>query len=143
MASALEGIIVSVEVRPDFAAMEDAPLLSEHSNTTASWAQQTQSLREIRERFESLSPRHREACRLMVRGVLNREIAERLNASINTVKTHRAEVFRRMEAQSLLVQVLDGAPPDAGAGTGARAEAPAEVSATSRPLHHRPCAFAA
>jgi DNA-binding NarL/FixJ family response regulator len=112
------------------------PLLREHSSTAASRAQETASVQEIRERFASLSPKQREVCRLMVQGVLNRKIAERLNASVNTVKTHRAEVFRRMEAQSLLhlahlVQVLDAAPQDAGAGTAARVEAPAKE--TPRP----------
>ncbi len=52
---------------------------------------------EVRGRFETLSPAQREIFWLVVGGRTNREIADQLSVSINTVKTHRAAVFRKME----------------------------------------------
>lgn len=57
---------------------------------------------EIRGRFESLSPAQREVFWLVVNGSRNSEIAERLGISINTVKTHRAAVFQKMDVSSVL-----------------------------------------
>lgn len=51
-------------------------------------------------RFESLSPRQREVALLLADGLTNMEIAERLNMTVHTVKAHRAEVMRRMEANT-------------------------------------------
>lgn len=62
----------------------------------------TSAVEEIRTRLESLTPRQREVCMLMMDGIMNKAIAERLNTSINTIKTHRTEIFRKMEANSLL-----------------------------------------
>lgn len=56
----------------------------------------------IQARFESLTPRQREVCRLVVGGMANKEIAKQLGTTINTVKTHRAEIFRKMKVSSLL-----------------------------------------
>lgn len=56
----------------------------------------------LRLRFDSLTPRQKEVCLLMVQGELSKHIAERLGTSINTIKTHRAEIFRKMAAGSLL-----------------------------------------
>ncbi|MBF0181542.1 MAG: response regulator [Magnetococcales bacterium] len=60
-------------------------------------------------RFNNLTPKQREVCLLMVGGVMNKNIADQLGMSINTVKTHRNEIFRRMGAGSLLelVRQLD------------------------------------
>lgn len=57
-------------------------------------------LKQIRNRFESLSPRQREVCLLLVDGLTNTEIAEHLRMTVHTVKAHRAEVMRRMEAHT-------------------------------------------
>jgi DNA-binding CsgD family transcriptional regulator/hemerythrin len=57
---------------------------------------------EIRGRFESLSPAQRVLFWLAVAGNGNREIAETLGVSINTVKTHRATVFQKMDVASVL-----------------------------------------
>lgn len=54
----------------------------------------------IRNRFESLSPRQKEVSLLLADGLTNTEIAEHLGMTVHTVKAHRAEVMRRMEAQT-------------------------------------------
>lgn len=54
----------------------------------------------LRNRFESLTPRQREVTLLLAEGLTNNEIAERLSMTVHTVKAHRAEVMRRMDAQN-------------------------------------------
>lgn len=55
-----------------------------------------------RSRFGSLSSRQREVCRMVVSGATNTQIATRLGLSVNTVKTHRAAIFRRLDCHSIL-----------------------------------------
>lgn len=54
----------------------------------------------IRQRFESLSPRQRDISRLLADGLTNVDIARRLGVTVHTIKAHRAEVMRRMMAES-------------------------------------------
>jgi FixJ family two-component response regulator len=56
---------------------------------------------EIRGRFESLTPREKEVLELVVAGLLNKQIADRLGMSELTVKTHRAHVMEKTQADSL------------------------------------------
>ena len=58
-------------------------------------------IRKLRERFDLLSPRERQVMRLVVSGRLNKEIAYELGVSERTIKLHRAEVMRKMRAESL------------------------------------------
>ena len=58
-------------------------------------------LRSLRARFEKLTTREREVFRHVVRGKLNRQIADELGTSIRTVKAHRAHVMSKMETGSL------------------------------------------
>jgi FixJ family two-component response regulator len=58
-------------------------------------------LRQIRNRYESLSPREREVMTLVVSGLLNKQIGARLLISEITVKAHRGNVMRKMTADSL------------------------------------------
>jgi FixJ family two-component response regulator len=58
-------------------------------------------VRQLRERFESLSPREREILPLVVSGLLNKQIAASIGTSEATVKVHRSQLTRKMGAQSL------------------------------------------
>jgi DNA-binding CsgD family transcriptional regulator len=52
------------------------------------------------ERFSGLRPREREVLELMVAGLRNRDIAERLCITIRTVKFHVSNILHKLEAQS-------------------------------------------
>jgi two-component system response regulator FixJ len=56
---------------------------------------------ELRARIDSLSERQREVYDLAVRGISNKEIADRLGISIRTVEIHRAWMMARMGARNL------------------------------------------
>jgi FixJ family two-component response regulator len=64
---------------------------------------------ELRGRFESLSRGEREVMTLVVRGLLNKQIAAELDVSEITVKVRRSQVMRKMQAASLadLVRIAD------------------------------------
>ncbi len=55
----------------------------------------------LRERYERLTPREREVMGLVVTGLMNKQVAARMDLSEITVKIHRGNVMRKMEAQSL------------------------------------------
>jgi FixJ family two-component response regulator len=56
---------------------------------------------ELRRRYADLTAREREVMVLVVRGLLNKQIAAELGASETTVKIHRGQVMRKMGAESL------------------------------------------
>jgi len=58
-------------------------------------------VRELRGRYEELTPREREVMLLVVQGLLNKQIAAELGTSETTVKIHRGQVMRKMLAASL------------------------------------------
>jgi FixJ family two-component response regulator len=68
-----------------------------------------EALTELRERYTSLTPREQETMALVVTGMLNKQIAAELGLSEMTVKVHRAQVMRKMNAPSLaeLVRIAD------------------------------------
>ena len=55
----------------------------------------------IAERIGTLTPREREVLTLVVRGLLNKQIAAELGASEKTLKVHRGRVMQKMQAKSL------------------------------------------
>jgi FixJ family two-component response regulator len=55
---------------------------------------------ELRARFDALTSREREAMRLVVAGLLNKQIAGELGTSEITVKIHRSQVMKKMGAGS-------------------------------------------
>jgi FixJ family two-component response regulator len=60
-----------------------------------------EELNEVRERFNTLTPREKEVLNLVVAGLLNKQIADQLGMSELTVKTHRAHVMEKTNAESL------------------------------------------
>ena len=66
-------------------------------------------LKEIQQRFDSLSLREREVTSMVVSGMLNKQIADALGISENTVKVHRSRATEKMHAQSLadLVRMIE------------------------------------
>jgi len=66
-------------------------------------------VRELRHRYESLTPREREVMERVVSGLINKQIAAELGTSVMTVKAHRGQVMHKMQADSLadLVRMSD------------------------------------
>ncbi|HVY98517.1 MAG TPA: response regulator [Dongiaceae bacterium] len=64
---------------------------------------------ELAQRARSLTPRERQVMALLVAGKLNKQIGATLGATESTVKTHRAQVMRKMQAASVveLVRMSD------------------------------------
>jgi len=56
---------------------------------------------ELHTNFDRLTPRERDVLGLVVTGLMNKQIAARLDLSEITVKIHRGNVMRKMQAQSL------------------------------------------
>ena len=64
---------------------------------------------DLKERFNSLTPREQEVISMVVSGKLNKQIADQLGTAENTVKVHRSRVMEKMHAQSVaeLVKMID------------------------------------
>jgi len=66
-------------------------------------------LAELRSRFDTLTARERQVLALVIAGRLNKQIAGELGVSEMTVKMHRRQVMRKMQAAGLaqLVRLAD------------------------------------
>ena len=64
---------------------------------------------ELRQKLDSLTPRERQILALVATGRPNKQIAGDLSLSEITVKVHRGQVMRKMQARSLadLVRIVD------------------------------------
>ena len=58
-------------------------------------------MRSLRDRYASLTRREREVMELVVCGMLNKQVAGQLDISEITVKAHRGQMMRKMNARSL------------------------------------------
>jgi RNA polymerase sigma factor (sigma-70 family) len=56
---------------------------------------------DLKERFDSLTPREQKVISLVVSGMLNKQIADQLGTAENTVKVHRSRAMEKMQAQSV------------------------------------------
>jgi FixJ family two-component response regulator len=56
---------------------------------------------QLRHLYETLTRREREVLTLVISGLMNKQIAYRLEVSEITVKIHRGQVMKKMEARSL------------------------------------------
>jgi FixJ family two-component response regulator len=63
--------------------------------------QQHADMRELQDRYNSLTAREREVMRQVISGLLNKQVAAELHITEFTVKIHRAHVMRKMRADSL------------------------------------------
>jgi two-component system response regulator FixJ len=64
-----------------------------------------QSLDDLRERFERLTPRETEVMDLVVEGFTSQAIALRLGISQRTVESYRVQIMEKMQAESVAVLV--------------------------------------
>ncbi|MGE5512193.1 MAG: response regulator transcription factor [Bacteroidota bacterium] len=64
-----------------------------------------QPLKELRGRLERLTPREAEVMNFVVQGFTNQAIALRLDISVRTVESYRAQVMAKMQAESVAVLV--------------------------------------
>jgi RNA polymerase sigma factor (sigma-70 family) len=67
----------------------------------AQWRERRRERERIAERLGRLTRRETEVLSLLVQGLSNKEIAERLEVSHRTVEVHRARIMHKMEAGSL------------------------------------------
>ena len=63
--------------------------------------QEQAGVAKLRGRYEELTAREREVMVLVIQGLLNKQIAAELGTSETTVKIHRGQVMRKMQADSL------------------------------------------
>src|SRR5271165_2933132 len=63
--------------------------------------QQHADMRDLRDRYESLTAREQQVMRQVISGLLNKQIAAELEITEDTVKFHRGNIMRKMQADSL------------------------------------------
>jgi FixJ family two-component response regulator len=59
------------------------------------------ALDDVERRYASLTPREREVLPYVVAGLLNKQTAGELGTSEITIRIHRGQIMRKMEAESL------------------------------------------
>jgi FixJ family two-component response regulator len=76
------------------------------------WSERAQ-MKDLRASYDSLTVREKEVLRLVVSGLLNKQIGSELGTSELTIKTHRGHVMEKMGAQSLadLVRMFERLKP--------------------------------
>src|ERR1700733_5083388 len=65
------------------------------------WLENEKTVTALRARYSALTPRGREVMTMVITGRLNKQVAGDLGVSEITIKVHRAQVMRKMQASSL------------------------------------------
>ena len=91
------------------------PTVRQSLQRSAAALEREMELREIRDRYASLTPRERQVMELVVSGLLNKQVGGELGISEITVKAHRGQAMQKMKANSLanLVRMAAQIRPDA------------------------------
>jgi FixJ family two-component response regulator len=99
-----------VSARDLLAAVAEALAIGVHR------AHERSSAARVSECYAALTAREREVFALVVEGLMNKVIAERIGAAEKTVKIHRARVMAKMGARSVadLVRMAARLPPPSG-----------------------------
>jgi FixJ family two-component response regulator len=86
-----------------------ARALSRHAVARATAAEREA----LRARWNRLTPREREVCALVARGLINKQIAAQLGTVEKTIKVHRARVMEKLQVDSVaeLVRLYDQVRP--------------------------------
>ena len=91
------------------------------------------AMRSLRASYASLSRREREVMALVVSGLLNKQVGAELGISEITVKAHRGQVMRKMQADSLPALVKMAARLDLPAARPAEPLPPVALAAYGHP----------
>ena len=75
-------------------------VLQARVRSAESW-QKREEMAQIRARVATLTPREFEVFRLVIAGLLNKQIAAELGAALRTIKTHRGRVMHKMGVASV------------------------------------------
>jgi len=75
---------------------------------------QAAEMQDLRDRYTSLTQREQQVMKLVVAGLLNKQVGGELGISEITVKAHRGKVMQKMKADSLADLVKMAAKIDAG-----------------------------
>jgi RNA polymerase sigma factor (sigma-70 family) len=68
--------------------------------------EQEKEIASVQQRLDTLTPREREVISMVVAGKLNKQIADLLGTSENTIKVHRSRAMEKMHAHSLAELVV-------------------------------------
>ena len=68
--------------------------------SNADWRREQNEIAQLKERYEKLTAREREVMRLMMSGMLTKQIASTMGTSEITATVHRGQVMRKMGANS-------------------------------------------
>ena len=88
------------------------------SRSAESWGRRDE-VAQFRARIATLTPRELEVFRLVIAGLLNKQIASELGAALRTIKTHRGRVMHKLGVESVaelarLAQTAGIAPAQLG-----------------------------